>query len=393
MEEQCLTIDDNPRKGKNMFALGLLAIDLQSRPRDRIDEQIAYAFRKKSEEVYRAERRAAAARVRLGRARDLDFRIDVPSAPSHRAARRDERQRSARHGRARSGHGALRDVSDHAGDLGVALSGRGVRAVRRHLHQAEDEIAAAGVAIGASYAGKVALTITSGPGLALKTEFIGLAVMTEIPLVVVDVQRGGPSTGLPTKVEQSDLLAVLFAQPGDAPRIVLAPATIEECFHVMITARRIAEAFRTVVIVLSDANLATGVSRSRGRQLEERWHAPAAGSVAVPPGTTPYDWDPRDRAVAPAHSRASPAACTRVTGLAHDEAQQGRLRRRRPPAQLDAMRSRKLAVLQQMLLPPAVHGDDDGRSAGRRMGKHQGRDRGSGRPATRRGTSRVVAFI
>src|SRR5690606_39591296 len=123
------------------------------------------------------------------------------------------------------------------------------------LHQAEDEIAAAGVAIGASFAGNVAFTITSGPGLALKTEFIGLAVMTETPLVLVDVQRGGPSTGLPTKVEQSDLLAVLFGQPGDAPKVVIAPSTIEECFHAMITARRVAEAFRAVVVVLTDANL------------------------------------------------------------------------------------------------------------------------------------------
>ena len=96
------------------------------------------------------------------------------------------------------------------------------------LHQAEDEIAAVGVAIGASYSGKVAFTITSGPGFALKTEFIGLAVITETPLVVMNVQRGGPSTGLPTKVEQSDLLAALFAEPGDAPRVVIAPATIEE---------------------------------------------------------------------------------------------------------------------------------------------------------------------
>src|SRR4029078_12536412 len=96
------------------------------------------------------------------------------------------------------------------------------------VHQAEDEIAAAGVALGASYAGKVAFTITSGPALALKTEFLGLAIMTEIPLVVVDVQRGGPSTGLPTKVEQSDLLAVLYGQPGAAPQAVLGPRTIRE---------------------------------------------------------------------------------------------------------------------------------------------------------------------
>ena len=114
-------------------------------------------------------------------------------------------------------------VSHYLGDVFEDFGGM--------VHQAEDEIAAVGVAIGASYAGKVAFTVTSGPGLASKTEFLGLASMTEVPLVVLDVQRGGPSTGLPTKVEQSDLLAALYAQPGDAPHVVLAPATIEECFH------------------------------------------------------------------------------------------------------------------------------------------------------------------
>src|SRR5678809_548695 len=129
--------------------------------------------------------------------------------------------------------------------------------------------------------GKVALTITSGPGLSLKTEFLGLAIMTETPLVVIDVQRGGPSTGLPTKVEQSDLLAALFAQPGDAPRIVLAPATIEECFHIVVTARRLAEAFRTVVIVLSDANLATGVQPFPRPVLVNEWMASEPDLVPV----------------------------------------------------------------------------------------------------------------
>jgi 2-oxoglutarate ferredoxin oxidoreductase subunit alpha len=128
------------------------------------------------------------------------------------------------------------------------------------IHQAEDELAAIGFAIGSSYAGKTAVTITSGPGIALKTEFIGLAIMAEVPLVIIDVQRGGPSTGLPTKVEQSDLLAVLYGQPGDAPKIVMAPATIEECFHFVVLARNLAESFRTPVILLSDANLATGGS-------------------------------------------------------------------------------------------------------------------------------------
>ncbi|MEZ4963578.1 MAG: hypothetical protein R2830_27390 [Saprospiraceae bacterium] len=122
------------------------------------------------------------------------------------------------------------------------------------VHQAEDEIAAIGFAIGSSYSGKTALTVTSGPGIALKTEFIGLAVMAEVPLLIIDVQRGGPSTGMPTKIEQGDLLAVLYGAAGDAPKIVMAPSTIEECFQFVIVARQIAEAFRTPVFLLSDSN-------------------------------------------------------------------------------------------------------------------------------------------
>ena len=222
------------------------------------------------------------------------------------------------------------------------------------LHQAEDEIAAVAVAIGASYAGKVAFTVTSGPGLALKTEAIGLAVMTEIPLVVVDVQRGGPSTGLPTKVEQSDLLAALFAQPGDAPRVVLAPATIEECFHVMITARRIAETLRCVVVVLSDANLATGVQPFPRPAIAGRWHAEAPELDPVPAGFKPYDWDERTGLSRRAVPGQLGGAHT-VTGLSHDEnskvAYSSGVHQRG-----SAMRSRKLAVLQQTLTPPPVYG-------------------------------------
>jgi 2-oxoglutarate ferredoxin oxidoreductase subunit alpha len=98
------------------------------------------------------------------------------------------------------------------------------------VHQAEDEIAACAFAIGASYAGKCTVTITSGPGYSLKQEAIGLAVMAEIPLVVVNVQRGGPSTGQPTKSEQGDLLAAMFGSHGDAPKVIMAASTIEDCF-------------------------------------------------------------------------------------------------------------------------------------------------------------------
>jgi 2-oxoglutarate/2-oxoacid ferredoxin oxidoreductase subunit alpha len=132
--------------------------------------------------------------------------------------------------------------------------------------QAEDEIAAIGSAIGASYGGALGLTASSGPGIALKTEAMGLAMMVELPLVVVDVQRAGPSTGMPTKIEQSDLLQVMYGRNGDAPIPVVAPATPAECFDYAVEAWRIALKYMTPVVYLSDAFLATG---------SEPWKVPA----------------------------------------------------------------------------------------------------------------------
>ena len=124
--------------------------------------------------------------------------------------------------------------------------------------QAEDEIAGIGAAIGASFVGQLGVTTTSGPGVALKSESIGLAVMTELPLVVVDVQRGGPSTGLPTKTEQADLLQAMFGRNGEAPVPIVAPQSPGDCFDAAIEAVRIAITYRTPVILLSDGYLANG---------------------------------------------------------------------------------------------------------------------------------------
>jgi 2-oxoglutarate/2-oxoacid ferredoxin oxidoreductase subunit alpha len=124
--------------------------------------------------------------------------------------------------------------------------------------QAEDEIAGIGAALGASFGGALGITSTSGPGVALKAETIGLAVMTELPLVIVDVQRGGPSTGLPTKTEQSDLLQAMFGRNGEAPVPVIAPRSPGDCFDAALEATRIALTYRTPVILLSDGYLANG---------------------------------------------------------------------------------------------------------------------------------------
>ena len=137
--------------------------------------------------------------------------------------------------------------------------------------QAEDEIAGIGAAIGASYGGALGITSTSGPGISLKSEAIGLAVMTELPLIIIDVQRGGPSTGLPTKTEQADLLQVLYGRNGESPVVVLAPATPSDCFDVAVEAARIAVTYHTPVILLSDGAIANG---------SEPWRIPDVSQYA-----------------------------------------------------------------------------------------------------------------
>jgi 2-oxoglutarate ferredoxin oxidoreductase subunit alpha len=136
--------------------------------------------------------------------------------------------------------------------------------------QAEDEIAGIGAALGAAYGGALGVTTTSGPGVALKSEAIGLAVSLELPLVIVDVQRGGPSTGLPTKTEQSDLLQAMFGRNGESPVPIVAPQSPSDCFYAALEACRIAIEYRTPVFILSDGYLANG---------SEPWRVPDASSL------------------------------------------------------------------------------------------------------------------
>src|SRR6202795_1021569 len=174
--------------------------------------------------------------------------------------------------------------------------------------QAEDEIAAITSAIGAAYSGALAMTTTSGPGMALKTEAMGLAIMVELPLVICDIQRGGPSTGLPTKTEQADLLQALFGRNSEAPIPVLAPSTPGDCFWIALEASRIAIKHMVPVIVLSDGYLANGA---------EPWRIPTAEEIPPihvkfetnPEGFFPYKRDPQ--------TLARPWAIPGTPGLEH----------------------------------------------------------------------------
>jgi 2-oxoglutarate ferredoxin oxidoreductase subunit alpha len=192
----------------------------------------------------------------------------------------------------------LHELSRHA-KIGVATI------------QAEDEIAAAGMALGASFGGKLGVTATSGPGMDLKSEMIGLAVMLELPLIVIDVQRAGPSTGMPTKIEQSDLLMALHGRHGESPLPVIAPSTAGGCFQAAFEAARIAIRYRTPVILLSDTFLASS---------SEPWMIPDASALPeIDPAfaTTPQDGDPPFEPYSRDENLARPWAVPGTPGLAH----------------------------------------------------------------------------
>lgn len=356
LERECRALMRDARRGKNMFVLGMLcsiySLDLQL-----AREQIALIFGKKDQKVIAGNVKLLEAGYAWGEA-NLDFKYEIP-------ARKAQVPQIVVNG-------------NTAIALGVVASGMDICAmypitpatsashylsdiferVGGIVHQAEDEIAACAFAIGASYAGRCAVTISSGPGYSLKQEAIGLAVMAEIPLVVVNVQRGGPSTGQPTKVEQADLLTSIYGSHGDAPKVVMAVTSIEDCFYSMITARKIAETFNMVVVVLSDASLATAQQPFARPNFSEDWLAPPIDQTPVPDGAKPYDWDPVT-GIARRFSPGQPNGMHTVTGLAHDRASKVAY----DPAINEEglrMRSLKLAALQKTLKTPPVFGDPEG---------------------------------
>ena len=184
--------------------------------------------------------------------------------------------------------------------------------------QAEDEIAAASIAIGFSYAGRLAVTGSSGPGISLKLESLGWASMAEIPLIVINIQRGGPSTGLPTNVEQSDLMQAIYGSHGDCPRIVLAAQNVEDCFFTALEATKIARDYSTPVFVLSDMSMASRIEAFDEPDLENLIIEPELATEERPADFKPYDLN-RITRHAPPGSWIEGGKFPQVTGLEHDE--------------------------------------------------------------------------
>src|ERR1043165_3777841 len=226
--------------------------------------------------------------------------------------------------------------------------------------QTEDEIAAVSMAIGASCGGRVAVTGSSGPGISLKTEGIGWAVMAEMPLVIVDVQRGGPSTGMPTNVEQSDLNIATFGGHGDSPRVVLAPANVEDCFYTAIEAVNIARKYNVPVIILSDQAIATRIEAFEEPNLEKVCQDISPNFTPVP-DHKPYDLSSPDGVtthLAPG-TKINSGKYPIVTGLEHDELGHP-TGSPKLHMQMVAKRRKKLQTLAQSLPTPTVYGPPEG---------------------------------
>ena len=286
------------QRAKNMFALGLLSW-MYGRELDASEAFIREKFARKPE-VAEANVLALKAGWNYGETTEA-FAVTYEVAPA-KLKSGDYRQISGNTALAYGlvAAGQLAKTQLVLGTYPITPASDILHELSKHKHfnvltfQAEDEIAGIGAALGASYGGALGVTSTSGPGVALKSEAIGLGVMMELPLVVVDVQRGGPSTGLPTKTEQADLLQALYGRNGESPVVVLAPASPSDCFDVAVEAARIALTYRTPVILLSDGAIANGSEPWRIPDIADSSAYPAINHTFASPDEPfePYARDP-----------------------------------------------------------------------------------------------------
>ncbi|HEY6166653.1 MAG TPA: 2-oxoacid:acceptor oxidoreductase subunit alpha [Verrucomicrobiae bacterium] len=346
-------------KGKNIFALGLIAkmFDLNL---PKIEKLITERFTGKDQSIVNN----ALTAFHAGYSFQLDSAVQL--------FRFEDAQKKDRHQVVMNGNEAL----------GYGLIAAGVRfgagypitpwsdimeLLRRELPkyggsfiQCEDEIASVSMAIGGSYAGRVAVTGSSGPGISLKTEAIGWAVMAEIPLIIVDVQRGGPSTGMPTNVEQSDLNIATFGGHGDSPRVVIAPASVEDAFYTAIEAVNIARKYSVPVFILTDQAIATRIEAFEEPNMQEVVQDISPDFTPVA-DHKPYDLAAPDgvtRHIAPG-TRVGTGKYPVVTGLEHDELGHP-TGSPKLHVQMNAKRRNKLRALARELPVPKIYGQGEG---------------------------------
>ncbi|MER6219620.1 2-oxoacid:acceptor oxidoreductase subunit alpha [Streptomyces sp900105755] len=356
-------------RSKNMFALGLLSW-MYHRPTEGTERFLQQKFARKPE-VMKANLVAFRAGWNFGETTE-DFAVSYEIAPATTAFPVGTYRNIS--GNLALAYGLV--TASRQADLPLFLGSYPITPASDILHelskhknfgvrtfQAEDEIAGIGAALGAAFGGSLAVTTTSGPGVALKAETVGLAVSLELPLLVVDIQRGGPSTGLPTKTEQADLLQAMYGRNGEAPVPVIAPRTPGDCFDAALEAARIALTYRTPVMLLSDGYLANGSEPWRIPELEElpdlRVQFASGPNHTLEDGTEvfwPYKRDPQ--------TLARPWAVPGTPGLEHRiggiEKQDGTGNISYDPANHDFMVRTRQAKIDGIDVPDIEVDDPDG---------------------------------
>lgn len=349
-------------KGKNMFVLGFLArvfdLDVQ-----KLANLIKERFGGKNEDIVRNAMLGFDAGYAWpqNNLRDLFYRFEAID----RATAKSGRPQVTLDGNTALAYGLIAAGVRHGAGYPITPWSSIMETLRTEFPkyggvfvQCEDEIASVSTALGFSYSGNLAITGSSGPGLSLKMEALGWAVMSEMPLIVVNVQRGGPSTGMPTNVEQSDLMQAIYGSHGDTPRVVLAPKNVEDCFYIAIEAARIARTYSTPVLILTDQGLSSRI---------EAFDEPDLPKLMVKPGpdlserTADYKPYPLDRLTqhAPPGARIASGKYPTVTGLEHDEmghpTGSPKLHQ-----QMTAKRREKIKALGASLPAPELTGDSAG---------------------------------
>ncbi|HEV7626377.1 MAG TPA: 2-oxoacid:acceptor oxidoreductase subunit alpha [Streptomyces sp.] len=363
-------------RSKNMFALGLLSW-MYNRPTEQTEHFLRTKFAKKPQ-VAQANIAAFRAGWNFGETTE-DFAVSYEVAPAGAAFppgtyRNISGNLALSYGLVAASQQA--DLPLFLGSYPITPASDVLHELSRHKNfgvrtfQAEDEIAGIGAALGAAFGGALGVTTTSGPGVALKSETIGLAVSLELPLLIIDIQRGGPSTGLPTKTEQADLLQAMYGRNGEAPVPIVAPATPADCFTAALEATRIALTYRTPVFLLSDGYLANGsepwqvpdvddLPDLRVRFAQEPNHQLADGTEVF----WPYKRDP--------HSLARPWAVPGTPGLEHRvggiEKQDGTGNISYDPANHDLMVRTRQAKIDGIDVPDIEADDPDGPDGGTKL--------------------------
>ena len=346
-------------KGKNIFALGLIAkmFDLNM---PKLEKLIGERFTGKDPSILNN----ALAAFHAGHANPLGNVLETFKFVD---AQKKDGQQVVMNGNEAIGYGLIAAGVRFGAGYPITPWTDIMELLRRELPkyggcfiQTEDEIAAISMAIGGSYAGRVAVTGSSGPGISLKTEALGWAIMAEMPLVIIDVQRGGPSTGMPTNIEQSDLNIAVNGGHGDAPRVVIAPANVEDCFYMAIEAVNIARKYSVPVILLTDQGIATRIEAFVQPDLEKVCQS-------IGPDFTPIaDHKPYDLSAAngishhvPPGTKINSGKYPIVTGLEHDELGHP-TGSPKLHMQMTAKRRKKLQALGATLPVPKIYGPSEG---------------------------------